>query len=166
MRELVCGKVSESQFEGANKRTEHWFRRSACSWIAWGNKQQKTQSASRTRGAHLVVCGEMAQGDVWVPPFLPVCKDIHVRGFWRTSWFNTLKKRSKFLDELVRLMVSSKVTSYACCHVSFDRADRLGLCQFQEQVHEIVKIEGTVRARPTRQGKTSGQFSFGWSDDK
>jgi len=45
---------------------------------------------------------------------------------------------------IVRLTVNSKMASYACCLVFIDRADHLGRCQFQEPVHETVKIEGTL----------------------
>ena len=61
----------------------------------------------------------MNNEDVRIPPFLLIFKDIHVRGFWRTGWFNsaTLEERTKFLDDLIRLIVSSKVTSFVCRHV-------------------------------------------------
>lgn len=80
------------------------------------------------KGAQLVVYGAMSEDDVRIPPSLFITRDIHVRGFWRTGWFNssTLEERSKFIDELVRLMVSSKVTFHACRRGFFDRADRLG----------------------------------------
>lgn len=75
-----------------------------------------------SKGAHLVVYGATAGEDIRLPPFLLVFKDIHVRGFWRSGWFNssTLEERSKLLDELVRLMVISKVASRTCNRV-FDR---------------------------------------------
>lgn len=72
-----------------------------------------------SKGAQVVVYGSVAQEDVRVPPFLLVFKDIHVRGFWRTGWFNssTLEERTEFLDELVRLIVRTKVTSHVWCRV-------------------------------------------------
>ncbi|KAF9653823.1 trans-2-enoyl-CoA reductase [Thelephora ganbajun] len=90
-----------------------------------GGQATKDTVRLASKGAHLVVYGAMAQEDIQIPPFLLVFKDIRVRGFWRTGWFNssTLEERSQFLDELVQLMVSSK---------------------FKESVHEIVKIEGTL----------------------
>ncbi|KAF9793278.1 NAD(P)-binding protein [Thelephora terrestris] len=90
-----------------------------------GGQGTKDTLRLASKGSHLVVYGSMAQEDLRLPPFLLIFKDIHVRGFWRTGWFNssTLEERSKFLDELVQVMVNSK---------------------FKEPVHEIVKIEGTL----------------------
>lgn len=87
-----------------------------------GGQAGKDTLRLASKGAQLVVYGSMSKEDVLVPTSLLIFKDIHVRGFWRTGWFNasTLEERSKFLDDLVRLMVSSKVTSRACCRV-FDR---------------------------------------------
>jgi len=110
-----------------------------------GGQATKDTVRLASKGAQLVVYGTATKEDVRVPTFLLVFKDIHVRGFWRTGWFNssTLEERTELLDELVRLMVRSKVTSRACCR-DFDRTDYFGRCQFQEPVHEIVKIEGTL----------------------
>ena len=84
-----------------------------------GGQAGKDTLRLASKGAQFVVYGSMSKEDVLVPTSLLIFKDIHVRGFWRTGWFNasTLEERSKFLDDLVRLMVSSKVTFRACCRV-------------------------------------------------
>jgi hypothetical protein len=88
----------------------------------------------------------MSEEDLRIPPFLLVFKDIHVHGFWRTGWFNssTIEERSKFLDELVRLMDSSGVSSLLSCFHLTAALTNFGRCQFRESVHEIVKIEGNL----------------------
>jgi NADPH:quinone reductase-like Zn-dependent oxidoreductase len=80
-----------------------------------GGQATKDTVRLASKGAQLVVYGAMSHEDLRIPPFLLVFKDVHVHGFWRSGWFNstTLEERSKFLDELIRAMVSSKVTSYA-----------------------------------------------------
>jgi NADPH:quinone reductase-like Zn-dependent oxidoreductase len=107
-----------------------------------GGQGTKDTLRLASKGSHLVVYGSMAQEDLRLPPFLLIFKDIHVRGFWRTGWFNssTLEERSKFLDELVQVMVNSKVS---CCRI-FVRQGSSSHRQFKEPVHEIVKIEGTL----------------------
>ena len=88
-----------------------------------GGQATKDTVRLASKGAHLVVYGTAGQEDVRVPPFVLIFKDIHVRGFWRTRWFNssTLEERSKTIDELVRLMVSSKVTSMLVAVFFFSR---------------------------------------------
>jgi len=90
-----------------------------------GGQATKDTVRLASKNAHLVVYGAMSEEDLRIPPFLLVFKDIHVRGFWRTGWFNssTLEERSKFIDEVIRVMVSSKIGT---------------------PVHEIVKIGGTL----------------------
>jgi len=90
-----------------------------------GGQAAKDTIRLASKGAHFVVYGAMTKEDLLVPSSLLIFKDIRVRGFWRTGWFNssTLEERAKILEELVRLVVDSK---------------------FREPVHEIVKVEGTL----------------------
>lgn len=66
------------------------------------------------KGANLVVYGSMTQEDLRIPESLLVFKDLHIRGFWRTGWFNssTLEERTKIIGDLVHVMVSSKVRDF------------------------------------------------------
>jgi hypothetical protein len=112
-----------------------------------GGQAIKDTARLAGKGSSIVVYGSMAQEDVWIPPWQLVFKDIHVRGFWRSGWFNssTFAERIKLLDELVALMVSSKVTMSCLLPCSpLTGLINFGRLQFREPVHEIVKIEGTL----------------------
>lgn len=123
--ELVGGKVRESKFEGANKRIETFIQDIRLLFDCVGGQATKDTVRLASKGAQLVVYGGMSKEDVQVPPFLLIFKDIHIRGFWRSGWFNssTFEERSKLLDDLVRLVVDSKVPSYPHTVLFFDRAD-------------------------------------------
>jgi len=60
-----------------------------------GGQATKDTIRLASKGAHLVVYGSMAQEDILIPPHSLVFKDIHVRGFWRTGWFDSSTSEEK-----------------------------------------------------------------------
>jgi len=105
----------------------------------------------------------MAKEDVRVPPALLISKDVRVRGFWRTAWFNssTLGERSRFLDELVRLMVGGKVTSRACCRV----LDRLITVDHVSSKNRCMRLSRSrARSATKRLLSRYGRHSRGWTE--
>lgn len=124
-----------------------------------GGQATKDTIRLASKGAQLVVYGGMTNDDVRVPPFLLIFKDIHVRGFWRTGWFSssTLEERTKTIDDLVRLMVSSKVTSFACRHV-FDRLITLDAVSSKSRHTRSsrLRVRSAMNRLPSRCGRYSG----------
>ena len=124
-----------------------------------GGQAAKDTIRLASKGAHFVVYGAMTKEDLLVPSSLLIFKDIRVSGFWRTGWFNssTLEERAKILDELVRLVVDSKVI-YCGLISCFDRLITSDAVSSGNPCTRLsrLRVRSAIKRRLSRCGRYSG----------